>query len=567
MTLMGDGLKKVAGSKLEVILYRLTSTPLKGVLLGTVVTAMIQSSSATSVMVIGFVNSGMMKISQAIGTIMGANIGTSVTGWILCLSYLDGNSGSVVSLLSTATLAAVIALVGILLRMFAKSTQKRYIGEVLLGFAVLMYGMQSMSGAVAPLKESEAFVETLTMFRHPVLGILVGIVITAILQSASASVGILQALAATGAVSFATALPITMGMGIGAAVPVLISGIGARRDGKRIALIYLLNDLFGTVFWSIVFYGVNYFAQFDFMDMSVGPVGVALINTVFRIASILVLLPFIKQLERLVRHLVKDDPQELADTAEINNLEERFIRHPALAIEQSRLALCSMANKAQENVEAAHELLESYSDPAFRRLEEKEAIVDRYEDKVGSYLVKTLKRELSSAQTNVITKFLHAISDFERISDHAMNIAEVAQEIHDKGISFSPEALSELQTVYRAVDEVMHLSVLAFLDDDLELAKRVEPLEELIDILCDEAKLHHVNRIQSGVCTLNQGFVFNDLLTNYERISDHCSNIAVAMIELSSDSFDTHEYLSSLKEMKSDTFDRYFEEYSKKYSF
>lgn len=564
MSIMGDGLKKVAGNKLELVLYKLTSNPVKGVLLGLLVTAVIQSSSATSVMVVGFVNSGMMQVSQAIGIIMGANIGTSVTGWILCLSNISGEN-SMISLFSTATLTAVIALVGIVLRMLTKSNVKKHLGDILLGFAVLMYGMQSMSAAVSPLSQSEAFISILTMFQNPFLGILMGILITAVLQSASASVGILQALSMTGAVNFATALPIVMGMGIGASVPVLLSAIGANVHGKRTALIYLINDLFGTVIWSIIFYTVNSIVHFDFIYNTVGPVEIAFINTLFRAASILVLLPFIKSLERLVCRLVKDKNGDDSYN-DFNKLDDRFIAHPALAIEQSRIVLKSMASKANENLSVAIDMLKNYNDSSMKIVEELESVVDRYEDKLGTYLVKITGRELSSRQNKDVSEFLHTIGDFERISDHALNVAEAGREIHEKNILFSDPAVHELDVLGEAVREVVKTATESFINRDLDMAYRVEPLEEIIDNLCDEMKLHHVDRIQKGLCTLSQGFVFNDLLTNYERVADHCSNIAVAFIELESDSFDTHEYLNSLKDMKSDGFARFYDEYKAKYT-
>ena len=564
MSLMGDGLKQVAGEKLELILYKLTSSPIRGVLLGTVVTAVIQSSSATSAMVVGFVNSGMMKISQAIGIVMGANIGTSVTGWILCLSNIGG--GSAMSLFSTATLSALVALAGILFRMIGRSSRKKHTGDILLGFAVLMYGMQAMSSAVSPLRESEAFIQLMTMFENPVLGILIGALITAVLQSNSASVGILQALSVTGTITFATAFPVIMGMGIGAAVPVFLSAIGANRDGRRTALIYLFNDLFGAVILSLVFYTVNLLHPLAVMDRTVGPVEIALTNSLFRVVSIAVLLPFVPHLERFTGILIPGREEEPDLTVHIDRLEERFIEHPALAIQQSRLAIHSMAKRAQENLTAAFALLNHYTREGFQAVQDMEAAVDKYEDRLGTYLVKITSRELSEKQTQDASKFLHTIGDFERISDHALNVAEAAREIHEKGIVFSDKAQHELSVICGAVEEIVSVAVEAFISNDLETAARVEPLEELIDGLCDEMKLHHIIRLQDGVCTLSQGFVFNDLLTNFERVADHCSNIAVAMIELESDSFDTHEYLNSIREMKTEKYLRYFEEYRARFS-
>ena len=554
MALMGDGLKKVAGNKLEVILFRLTGSPLKGFLLGTGVTAVIQSSSATSVMVVGFVNSGMMRVRQAISIVMGAILGTSITGWIICLSDLGGGGGWI-DLFSTATLTGIISVVGIVLRMFSKSQTKRHIGDILMGFAVLMFGMSAMSGAVSPLRSDPTFLRILTTFSNPMLGILFGTLFTCVLQSASAAVGILQALASTGVIDFSMALPIIMGIAIGANV-----------DGKRTAMVYLVVEVVGVIFWAAAFYLVNAFVHFDFMSMTMSSVSIAFVNTLFRFVKVVILLPFIDVIEKVVDLLVKDKPVQAEATDETIRLEERFIQHPALAIEQSRITINSMAAEAQENLAEAMRLLHHYSDEGYRTVVEMEQVVDRYEDRLGSYLVKLTGQELSSKQNEDASKFLHTISDFERISDHALNIAQTAKEMREKSIVFSDDALRELAVLESALAEIVHITVNAFIRNDLSLASRVEPLEELIDDLCDELKLHHVDRLQKGHCTLLNGFLFNDLLTNYERVADHCSNIAVAMIELESDSFDTHEYLSSIKEMKSDTYERYYEEYSQQYN-
>lgn len=565
MSVMGDSLKKVAGNKLELILYKLTSTPLKGILLGTAVTAIIQSSSATTVMVVGFVNSGMMKVAQSIGIIMGANIGTSVTGWILCLSYIEG-SGGIAQLLSTATISAVVAIIGIIFRMVMKKDSYRHVGEIMLGFAILMFGMQTMSGAVAPLKDSETFRSMLTMFTNPAAGILVGILFTAVLQSASASVGILQALSVTGGISFAVALPIVMGIGVGAACPVLMSAIGTNKNGKRTALIYLLNDLFGMLFWSIVFYTLNAIFHFKFMNIVMTPVYIALMNTVFRAATICILSPFIKYIEKLVYILIKDDEEDLDEQKDFDLLEERFLNYPAIAIAQSHTAMNGMARKARKNLSRSVSLLKKYSDEKYQKIEEKEVLIDKYEDKLGTYLMQLTGKELSGDQTKQVSKFLHTISDFERMGDHALNVARTAKELYDKKIVFSDEARYELNVLIAAMKEIVTSTVQAFSRDDLQMAARIEPLRELIGMLCDELKMRHVDRLQSGKCGISQGFAFNDLLTNIERVSDHCSNVAVAMIELESRNFDTHEYLKSVREMRNTEYKRYFEEYEQKYS-
>ena len=564
MSLMGDGLKKVAGNKLELVLYKLTNTPLKGVLLGTAVTAIIQSSSATTVMVVGFVNSGMMKVAQAIGIIMGANIGTSVTGWILCLSYIDGSNG-IAQLLSTATISAIVAIIGIIFKMFVKKSGFKNVGDIMLGFSILMVGMQTMSGAVAPLKDNEHFVNVLTMFKNPAAGILAGILFTAVLQSASASVGILQALSMSGTITFAAALPITMGIGVGAACPVLLSSIGTNKNGKRTALIYLFNDLFGMLFWSIVFYSVNAVVHFPFMNATMSPVLIAMLNTVFRAATILVLLPFIKWIEKIVYLVVKDSPEDEEDQADFDLLEERFLAYPDLAITQSHLAMNGMAKKARKNILRALSLFLVYSTEKFNKVQEKETLIDKYEDKLGTYLMQMSTHEMNGSQAKQVSKFLHTVSDFERLGDHAVNISEVAAELNEKKIAFSDEAQYELDVLENAVKECVSLAVDTFCADDLEMAAKVEPLRELIGILCDELKLRHIARLRTGKCEMKQGFAFNDLLTNLERIAAHCSNIAVAMIELEAADFDTHEYLKSVRELKNDTYMAYFDEYERKY--
>ena len=570
MALMGDALKRVAGNKLELILWRLSNTPLKGVLLGTGVTAVVQSSSATTVMVVGFVNSGMMTVRQAIGVIMGANIGTSVTAWVLCLSMLGGMNNGWISLLSTSTLTAIVALVGILIRMISKSQSKRHFGEILLGFAVLMYGMQAMAAAVAPLSESAKFGSVLSAFENPAIGILAGIVVTAVLQSASASVGVLQSLTITGAISYATTLPLIMGIGIGASVPVLFSAIGANRDGKRTSLLYLVINVFGTLICSGLFYGLTLFIDFPFMNTTASSVGVAFINSLYRVAMVVVLFPFVGQLERFARFLVRDDADEKGredDGVLYDNLEERFITHPALAVEQSRLAMCDMADKVKENLTLAISLLGKYNKSTHDSVIATENIIDTYEDKLGTYLVRITGREMGDMQNKNVSRFLHTISDFERIGDHAMNLAKAANEISRKHIEFTHDAEHELKTITNAVMEIVSISFSSFENDDVALAYRVEPLEEMIDILCDKAKHNHVERVRAGECTLEHGFVFNDMITDLERIADHCSNIGVAMIELESNLFDTHEYLTNLKKLKTSTFSSYFDEYERKYGF
>lgn len=566
MSVMGDGLKKVAGNKLESLLYRLTSTPIKGILLGAGVTAVIQSSSATTVMVVGFVNSGMMKVGQAIGIIMGANIGTSITGWILCLSYIEGSEG-IAALLSTATISAVVAIIGIVLKNFTKKSQNHYLGEIMLGFAVLMTGMQTMSGAVAPLKDSPTFINALTMFSNPIMGILIGIAFTAVLQSASASVGILQALSVTGGIAFSTALPITMGIGVGAACPVLLSSIGANKNGKRTALIYLLNDVFGLVIWATIFYTANAIVGgFPFMDKVMSPVLIALLNTVFRVLTILVLCPFIKLIEKLVFVLVKDSEAELAEQKDFELLDERFLKYPDLALGQSRASISGMEKKARKNVFRAMNLLHNFDESKYNKVIEKEALIDKYEDRLGAYLMHVSKNEMNQKQSRETAKYLNCLSDLERISDHACGIAYVAKELQEKRILFSKSARAELIVLETSVEEIINHTEQCFLENDIEAAYKVEPIRQIISRMCKELKGRHVSRLQQGVCSVEQGFPFNDLLTNMERIAAHCSNIAIAVLEQQEkDLFETHSYTRNVRERNIESYANAFNEYAAKY--
>lgn len=563
MTLMGDGLKKVAGSSLELVLYRLSGTPIKGIILGTGVTAVIQSSSATSIMVVGFVNSGMMKVNQAIGIIMGAIIGTSITGWIICLSSIGG--GGIFEIISTTSLTALIAVVGIILKMFTKSETNHYLGDIMLGFAVLMFGISTMSGSVEPLRESQQFISMMTSFTNPILGILVGLVFTSVIQSASAAVGILQALAVTGAISFQLALPIIMGIAIGAAVPVLLSALGATVTGKRTALIYLMVDTLGVIIFSILFYSANAVFDFSFMNIPMNMFMIAILNTVFRVVIVAMQAPFISVLERVVKFIIKDKTEVAEELRDVDRLEERFLDHPALAIEQTRETINTMARLTRRNILDARRLLAEYSDKGMEKVKEIEGIVDTYEDKLGSYLVKIMKREMSDEQNKTVNKYYHAITDFERISDHALNLGECAEELNQKKIEFTEDASKELKVLLLAVEEVLDLAVKAFVEDDMEAAYSIEPLEETIDNLCDEIKLRHVDRIAVGKCKYTNGFVFNDILNNCERIGDHCSNIGIAE-KSTTHEMASHDTLSFMELEREHGFDRKLAQYAEKYS-
>ena len=563
MTLMGEGLKLVAGNKLELILYKLSGTPLKGILLGTGVTAVIQSSSATSVMVVGFVNSGMMKMKQAISIIMGAIIGTSITGWIISLSDIGGSNG-LLSLLSTETLSAITAIVGIYLRLFSKKQTHHHTGDILMGFAILMFGMKAMSSSVSSLRESKVFISLLTQFSNPILGIIIGMVFTTVIQSASASVGILQALSSTGAITFEIALPIIMGIAIGASVPVLLSALGASTDGKRTALSYLVVDTLGVIVFSLLFYSINAVVHFTFMSTPLRSVNIALLNTVFRLIVVALLLPFISLLEKLVSTFIKDKKQEQdKELDDIKRLEERFISYPPLAVENARIAINKMGELAEKNILDAFNLLRNgYTDGGFDEVERIEGVIDKYEDSIGTYLTKLTGREMPKDLNRSVAKYLHTLTDFERISDHALNIAESAREIKEKGITFTPNALHEMDVMMKALERIVHITVSSFAENDLDKAYLVEPLEEVIDDLCEKMRFNHVDRLTKGECTILNGYVFNDLIGNYERISDHCSNTAATLIEMEEGVFGLHTYTNEVKDRHTHNFEENYKFFS-----
>lgn len=567
MTLMGDALKLVAGNKLELILYRLSGTPIKGILLGTGVTAVIQSSSATSVMVVGFVNSGMMKINQAISIIMGAIIGTSVTGWIISLSDISGGGG-ILSLFSTEVLSAITAIIGIYLRMFNKERNKQHIGDILLGFSILMFGMKSMSSSVSDLRNSEVFINLLTKFTNPFLGILIGLIFTTIIQSASAAIGILQALSATGAITFEIALPIIMGIAIGAAVPVLLSAFGATVEGKRTAVSYLVVDFLGSLIFSIIFYSLNFFFHFSFMSTPLRSVNIALINTVFRVAIVLILMPSINIIENLISMLIKDEAvSSEAELDEINSLEERFISYPPLAVENSKLAIRKMGELTLKNIYDALDLLVlSYSDDGYKEVERIENIIDKYEDKIGTYLTKVAVRELPSDLNRSVTKFLHTLTDYERISDHALNLAQSAKEIKDKNITFTSDAIREIRNITGALKRILAMVVEAFNNNDIELAYKIEPLEEIIDELCIKMKANHIARLTAGSCTLLNGYIYNDMVGDFERISDHCSNIAATMIEMEGGVLGIHTYTNDIKSRHTHNYEENYRKFKNEFN-
>lgn len=560
MNLMGNSLEKCAGSSLKVLLSKLTSRKILGFLTGLGVTAVIQSSSATTVMVVGFVNSGLLSLRQAIGVIMGANVGTTVTAWILSLTGLDGES-FFIRLLEPTSFSPVLALIGVGLTMMAKSERKKDVGMILLGFAVLMFGMDTMSGAVAGLQDVPEFQSIFLMFTNPVLGVLAGAILTAIIQSSSASVGILQALSATGQVTYGAAIPIIMGQNIGTCVTAMISSVGANKNAKRAAVVHLLFNIIGTCVWLSVFYLINAVVHFDFVGNSIDQLGIAVVHTTFNVLCTALLFPFSGLLEKLACRLVRDDkvPEQ------IQILDERLLSTPPLAIGRCQEVAETMARISMDALRTGCRLIEHYDAKEAQAVRETEKEADQYEDMLGTYLVKLGRENLSERDNRQVSKLLHIIGDFERISDHAVNVVESAEEMRSKGLHFSPQAKQELNVLTSAVGEIMDLSLDAFLKDDPDLAVKVEPLEQVVDTLKEQLRNRHILRLQRGECTIELGFVWSDLLTDLERVADHCSNIAGCVIEMSHGSLDVHEYLDYIKG-GSIAFQRAYNAYARKYA-
>ena len=556
MNTLGDGLAKMAGSRLEQILEKLTSTPIRAVLLGAAVTGVIQSSSATTVMVVGFVNSGIMKLSQAVGIIMGANIGTTVTSWILSLSGVEGDS-LWVQMLKPSSFSPILALVGVVFLLFLKDEKKKDIGTIMLGFAVLMFGMETMSGAVKPLADVPEFTHLFVAFKNPILGMLVGAVLTAIIQSSSASVGILQAMCATGAVSFGAAIPIIMGQNIGTCVTALISSIGANRNAKRAALVHLYFNLIGTTIFMVVFYTLNAFLNFAFLDSPAPVAGIAVVHTIFNVAATIVLLPFSKGLERLAVLTIPDKATDVEEqvqkqqTADVDEgmklLDERFLDHPAFAVAQAKTAAVVMAKLVNEALTLAIPLYQDYDKKKVQTICEIEERVDQYEDVLGTYLVRLCAKPLAEHDNHVLTTLLHSISDLERMADHAVNLAQNAQRMKKEKANFSKKAQAELELFSSAMNEILSLTFTVFENEDAGQAANIEPLEEVIDDLKEEIRTRHIRRLAKGKCTIELGFALTDIVTNYERIADHCSNIAVAVIQMDEKEHDVHKYLGQVK--------------------
>lgn len=548
MSMLGDGLAKLSGGKFESILEKLTSNPFKAVLMGAGVTAVIQSSSATTVMVVGFVNSGIMKLQQAVGIIMGANIGTTITSWILGTAGIDSSS-FLVKLCKPTSFSPILAIIGVGILMFSHKDKLKNVATVMLGFAVLMFGMNTMSNAVAPLADVPEFTGILTRFSNPVLGMLAGLVLTAVIQSSSASVGILQALCATGAVGYSAAIPIIMGQNIGTCVTAMISGVGANKNAKRAALVHLYFNIIGTVLFMAVFYTVNAFHPFGFLEETATPFGIAAIHTVFNIAATVCLLPFSKVLVKLACLTIRDEdmPEEKHEDEVLQLLDSRFLEMPAYAVEQSRTVAVNMAGLAEEAMNLSMSLLEEYNEETAGRVVELESRVDKFEDALGSYLVRLSAKDMSEQDSHTLSSILHCIGDFERISDHARNVKEAAEEMYVKKLQFSEKAGKELEVFTRAVHDILKITMLCFAEEDMGLAVQVEPLEEVIDGLNKDIKQRHVKRLQKGKCTIELGFILSDITTNLERVSDHCSNIAVCILQEKGEEQEPHAYLDELK--------------------
>lgn len=562
MSAMGTGLKKVAGPKMESYLWKLSSSPLKGFLLGIFVTAVIQSSSATSVMVVSFVNAGMMQLGQAVCIILGSNVGTTMTGWILTLSDTSGN-GFFSQIFSTATLIAGFALVGIIMNRFMKKNTVKNFGMILLGLSVLLLSMTLISDSVGPLKESESFRSILLLFSNPVLGILAGTFVAAVVQSSSAGVGILQALCVTGALPLKVCLPIILGINIGAAVPVLFSMMGSSKNGKRAALSYLVVNVLGLGIIYALYVPVTLIAGRAFLDVASTKFSIAIMNTVFEIIITVILLPFYKLLVKIICKMVKVTPDENEDVDEINSLSESILDYTPMALEKASIAAQKMAEISEKNVKRAMSIIWEYDDDKFNKVQEKEALADKYEDKIGNFVVKIGKHSLNIKEQAKISELLSSVGDFERLSDHAVNISEAAQEKHEKNIYFSDSAKDEMDLLLAATTEILEMSIETFKEQNIENAKKIEAIEEVVDEMCKRMRTFHIERVQTGNCTIEMGFVFNDLLVNMERVADHCSNIAFCVLHSDNVNAEGHEYAESV--VTTEIFRNYFEQYRAKY--
>lgn len=558
MHVMSSGLERMVGGKLEQVLKSMTSSKWKGLLLGAVITIAIQSSSAMTVMLVGLVNSGIMQLSQTVGIIMGSNVGTTLTAWILSAAGIE-SSNFFMRLLKPESFSPLVALLGVLLIMGAKGDKKKNAGTILVGFSVLMTGMSFMSQSVSPLADMPVFQDILVMFQNPLAGILLGAVVTGVIQSSAASVGILQSLSLTGSITFGMAIPIIMGQNIGTCVTSLISSIGTNKNAKRVTAVHVYFNVLGTIICLSGFYLLNAFIHFDFTDSPITALGIAVVHSLFNLFTTIILLPFSKQLEKLAKLTIreKSTKEELLD--------ERLLLSPGFAVAECRKLAVHMAKAAQVSMAEAIKLLRGYNEQMADYIAQEEGQIDLYEDKLGTFLVKLSSKELSRQDSNDVSQLLHAIGDFERIGDHAVNILRAAKEIHEKELQFSEKAQEELEVITRAILRIMDLTVEAFETNDAALAAKVEPLEQVIDGLKLELKNRHIRRLQEGRCTIELGFVLTDLLTNYERVSDHCSNVAVTVIQIKDSSLDTHGYLNEVKTAGDPDFTQAFEAYSLEY--
>lgn len=558
MHVMSAGLEKMVGGKLERVLKSMTSSKWKGLALGAVITIAIQSSSAMTVMLVGLVNSGIMQLSQTVGVIMGSNVGTTLTAWILSAAGIE-SSNFFLRLLKPESFSPIVALIGVLLIMSSKEGKKRDVGTILVGFSVLMTGMSFMSQSVSPLADMPIFQDILVMFQNPIAGILLGTVVTGVIQSSAASVGILQSLSMTGSITYGMALPIIMGQNIGTCVTALLSSIGTNKNAKRVTAVHVYFNVLGTVICLSGFYLLNAFVHFDFIDSPINALGIAVIHSLFNLLTTLILLPFSKQLEKLAKITIREQStkEELLD--------ERLLLSPGLAIAECRNLSIHMAKAARDSMANAISILSKFDQKVADSITQQEEEIDLYEDKLGTFLVRLSSKDLSPKDSHDVSQLLHAIGDFERIGDHAVNILRVANEIHDKDIQFSDKAQEELQVITRAILTILNLTVEAFEENDPVIAAKVEPLEQVIDGLKLELKNRHIRRLQEGRCTIELGFVLTDLLTNYERVSDHCSNIAVTVIQIKDSSLDTHGYLNEVKNTGNPAFTQAFETYSLEY--
>lgn len=564
MDTMSKALQKQAGGKLQKILGAFTGNPLKGFLLGLAVTAVIQSSGATTVMVVGFVNSGVMTLHQAISVILGSNVGTTITAWLLSLDGIEGTS-LLIQFLKPANFSPILAFLGIVLYMFCKSEKKQGAGKILLGFGILMIGMDTMSSAMQPLEHEAWFLSLFAHFSNPILGLLAGALLTTIMQSSSASVGVLQALSATGAITFGSAIPMIMGQNIGSCTTALLSSVGANKSARRTAMVHLYFNVIGSVVFLLLFYILDAIFHFPIMDEPVNHFRIALVHTGFNLAATAVMLPLSGWLEKLAMLTIPDSPA--VEPEEVQLLDSRLLATPAVAVERSFSTTADMANMSRSSVALAIELMHKWDEKKAAEVDRLEADTDHCEDAIGTYLVQLSGRSMSQDDSRLVNTLLHTISDFERISDHARDLVRTAREIHEKRIAFSPQAQAELKVLESALLELLNITVQCFRNRDLSTAHSVEPLEQVIDDLVRKIKTRHILRLKEGSCSIEYGFVLEDLLTGYERIADHCSNVAVAMIEVAEGSFDTHQYLTDVKSGGNDEFDRSFDSFRDRYQF